>query len=104
MKNPSTALLPDFYFGSLEETQRLKVEADLLSDPELLLDYLDLKRAAESAPSVPMEPSASLWNKLAPKTKRRRLALLSFAVGAAAIVAFVILMFPSKQSQSDQVQ
>ena len=37
-------LLLPFYFGAIKEDERLLVEKELLTDSEILVDYLDLKR------------------------------------------------------------
>jgi hypothetical protein len=97
----NTRLMP-FYFGAVEENERLEIERELLSDPEVLLDYLDLKRKLEAAGTVPQAPSPFLWKRLAqnftPKQKR------AFAwIAAAAAAAFVSwTVFHSLQTTPDE--
>ena len=96
-------LLP-FYFGSIDDQERLKIEQKMLVDPEVLLDYLDLKRQMESAALVPQQPSRALWNRLQPKLSRRsRITIaLGFAVAVAAsiVLAFLILQKPAANETS----
>ena len=93
-------LLP-FYFGSIDDQDRLELEKQMLLDPEVLLDYLDLKRRIESAAPVPQEPSPAVWQRLRPKarlSRRSRITIaLGFAVAVAAsiVFAFLILQKPA---------
>ena len=82
-------LLP-FYFGSVSDEDRLIVERELLIDSEVLTDYLDLKRELEVASLSSHEPSASLWQRLKPKTQKQKRVLFSFSVGAAVAAGLLI--------------
>jgi hypothetical protein len=89
-------LLP-FYFGAIDDNERLKFEQQMLVDPEVLLDYLDLKRRIEGAAAVPQKPSPALWNRLVPKVRLSRKSKITLALGfavamaASIVVAFLIL-------------
>lgn len=89
MKSENRSILVPFYFGAIEDSARLTVERELLTDSELLVDYLDLKRELEAAFAVPEGPSAALWERLRPRTRaaRRRLAVAAIGVALAAGVA-----------------
>ncbi len=88
--NPSEEKLLSFYFGSTSEDDRYRIEQDLLTDPEALLNYLDLKRKIEQAELVPQVPSQKLWSRLRPQTisKRGKLISLGFGLAMAASIAF----------------
>jgi hypothetical protein len=88
-----------FYFGSLSEEERLKVERDLLTDVEVLTDYLDLKRDLEAAPLPSKQPSSALWERLKPKTVQRRRLYLSLSIGAAVAAGFALILFLQPQPQ-----
>lgn len=79
-------MLLDFYFGSIEDSKRLLLEKEMLNDPEVILDYFDLKRALESSPMVPQEPSVFLKNKIMAKIPRRKIWNYTLALTAAAVV------------------
>jgi hypothetical protein len=98
LKTQTNTLL-EFYFGSLEETQRLQIERDLLQDPELVLDYLDLKRKIEGANEVPQKPSPFLWQRLQPKTKKQK---WSYAAVAGLVAATVIGFYIFRSAPTDQ--
>jgi hypothetical protein len=85
-----TLLLP-FYFGSVNEEQRLAVERELLADPEALLDYLDLKRKIEAAQDI-SGPTPQLWARLNQKIRPYRKTVFSISVGAA-IAASLLLVW-----------
>lgn len=102
--NTKKLLLP-FYFGSVSEAERLHVEHDLLVDPEILTDYLDLKREIESANLAALVPSKSLWEKLKPKTQKQKRFYLSLSLGAAVAAGLVIIfIFKSRPTPTDFVQ
>ena len=86
MNTVTKETLMKFYFGSLEETQRLHIEKEMLKDPEILLDYLDLKRELEAAAIVPQQPSPFLWKRLAPAQKKK-VWIFTVATGLAAAAA-----------------
>jgi len=89
--NTKEMLLP-FYFGSLNEEQRLVIERQLLTDEETLVDYLDLKRSIEGAALEQQKPSVSLWQKLKPKEKKKFYISLAFGSAVAAgLLAFLLL-------------
>ncbi len=93
----SEVLLP-FYFGTLDESSRLLVERELLTDPEILVEYLDLKRALESAAPVP-QLSSNLWSRLRYHAKRPKPWLITFSVGAAlAAGVFLFVLFFKERS------
>ena len=89
MKAPTKNSLMEFYFGTLEESQRLQIEKELLQDPEVLLDYLDLKRKLEDAATVPQKPSPFLWRRLQPVTKRKT--FYAAAIAGLAVAGFACL-------------
>ena len=99
--NPNQNLV-SFYFGSLSDEARLTIEREMLTDPEVLLDYLDLKREIEGAAQVPQAPSPFVWQRLQAKMKVSRRAKISFAVGlgvAAAIAALFLLLHRSVDTE-----
>ncbi|PIT99472.1 MAG: hypothetical protein COT74_10760 [Bdellovibrionales bacterium CG10_big_fil_rev_8_21_14_0_10_45_34] len=89
-------LMLPFYFGSVTEAERLLVEREILGDPEVLIDYLDLKRKVEGADCVAAQPSPSLWKRLAPTTSKQKKAwlLLSLGTAAAACLTFLFVSRP----------
>lgn len=93
MNNQLKELLLPFYFGSLNETERVFVERELLSDVEVLVRYLDLKREVESAALLESQPSQKLWAKLrfGKPTSKKALFSLSLGVAAAAALAFILM-------------
>ena len=99
MKTQTRNSLVEFYFGTMEETRRLQIEKELLLDPEMLLDYLDLKRELESAAPVPHGPSPFLWRRLQPLTKKRKWQLAGFTALIAASFA-CLYIFASYKGQS----
>jgi hypothetical protein len=93
--------LLSFYFGALEEEQRLLVERELLTDSEILVDYLDLKRKLESAQEVPQVPSQKLWLQLREKLEPRKKMIFSLslvAAIAASVLLFSIFVYKSKSA------
>jgi len=101
------SLLVPFYFGSIEEAQRLEVERELLIDTEILVDYLDIKRKMEAAQEVPQFPSRKLWQKLSKQISERKRVLISFSVGlavAASLLLCTVFIFKSKQVDLPQSQ
>lgn len=87
--------LLSFYFGSVSDEDRLKIEREMLTDPEVLLDYLDLKREVEGAATVPQTPSPLVWQRLQSKTvisKRTKISLMIGLGVAAAIAALVVFL------------
>lgn len=94
--------LLSFYFGSLSDDDRLKIERQMLTDPEVLLDYLDLKREAEGAIEVPKFPSPAVWHRLRSKvvvSKRARFSL-ALGLGFAAALASLLFIFSQPKSES----
>ncbi len=93
--------LLSFYFGSVSDEQRLTIEREMLTDQEVLLDYLDLKREVEGAAGVPIAPSPLVWQRLQAKmvvSKRAKISLLVGASVAAAITALLILLQPKVET------
>jgi hypothetical protein len=92
-------LLLPFYFGSVNEEERLFIEREMLSDTEVLVDYLDLKRQVEAATPLATQPSPHLWERLRPKTPAQRRAWLSLSIGAALAtgLAFFFLLHSTTQ-------
>ncbi len=93
--------LENFYFGALEESDRLKIEQELLTDTETLVEYLDLKRKIEFAKEIPAMPSPSLWRRLQAEIKPRRKLILSLSL-AAGLAASVLIaaMFLSNKTET----
>ena len=102
-QNIKSLLLP-FHFGSIEENDRILVERELLTDSEILVDYLDLKRNLESAELIPSLPSKSVWLKLQERVqaKRKFIIPISFgaAVAASVLAAFIFFHQPSQETKS----
>lgn len=94
--------LTSFYFGALDEKDRLDVERELLSDPELLLDYLELKRSVEAAAPVPQTPSASFRRRLQAALPPRRRRVLQWAAGAAAALLLLWSAFHFSDHETDE--
>lgn len=83
-----------FYFGSCEEGDRLAMEKELLSDPEALVDFLDLKRRLEIAETLPQGPSPKVWRKLQSRWKAHPQKAVPLAFGIlVAACAMVLFMF-----------
>lgn len=98
-------LLLRFYFGSVGEEERLHVERELLSDPEALTEYLDLKRSLEAASLPAVAPSRALWEKLRPKTEKQKRFYLSLSLGAALAAGLALaFVFHSRPKPSALVQ
>jgi hypothetical protein len=96
----SKNLLP-FYFGSLDGQLRLDVEQKLLTDPEFLLDYLDLKRNLEAAETVPQAPSLQLWQRLSTRIPKRKYSYsLAFGLAIAASLVAIVFFFGQSRPQS----
>lgn len=89
--NTKKLLLP-FHFGSLSEEERLHVEQELLTDSEVLTDYLDLKRDLEASSLFMTAPSYSLWERLKPKTQKQKRFYLSLSIGAAVAAGLAIIV------------
>jgi hypothetical protein len=100
MESKTKSLLLPFYFGSIKDQDRMLVERELLSDSEMLIDYLDLKRSLEHAPMVPQQPSTALYQRLLPKTSKRKLVFWVASFGAAAAAAIVAVFFMSSNPSS----
>lgn len=105
-QNIKSLLLP-FHFGSIEDKDRMLVERELLTDSEILVDYLDLKRGLESAESVPQNPSKLVWARLQARAqaKKKFIIPISFgaAVAASVLAAFIFFHRPSQET-NQQVQ
>ncbi|HEX7675006.1 MAG TPA: hypothetical protein VF412_12585 [Bdellovibrio sp.] len=101
MKDKTKNSLVEFYFGTLEESQRLQIEKNLLLDPEMLLDYLDIKREIEDAELIPQQPSAFLWRRMQPLAKKKSF-YLTIAAGlvAATLACFYFIHTASVKNNS----
>ena len=98
--------LRSFYLGKSSEEERLQIEQQLLVDPVVLLDFLDLKRQLEGAETIPQKPSDFLWRKLSPafSTPKRKAIAIGFSLLAAASIcffAFSMLIKPKLVVDSD---
>lgn len=83
-----------FYFGSCEGEDRLAMERELLSDPESLVDFLDLKRRLEAAEALPQGPSLKVWKQLQSRWKAHPQKAVPLAFGILlAACAMVLFMF-----------
>lgn len=102
MNKKIKSLLLLFYFGSIEDTDRTLVERELLTDPEFLVDYLDLKRGIEAAEVFPAAPSETLWLKLQEKAQPKKKFLLSLSFGAAAVAIIFTAILVIKPASIDQ--
>lgn len=95
-----SSLLP-FYFGTLSEAERLKIEQSVLTDTEVLLDYLDLKRQMEAANPVVQQPSAALWRRLQTKIKTSPKTRFALILGISLAAAASLLLFFTTTQTSD---
>lgn len=89
--NKTKNSLTDFYFGTLPESELLAFEKELLTDPELLVEFLDFKRAAEGANTVPQKTSPFLWKRLQPMKYKKTYWVVAAGV-AAAVLACIYMM------------
>lgn len=108
MNSKNKSLLLPFYFGSVQEEERIKVERELLTDPELLLDYLDLKRKIEVAESIPTQVSNNVWLNLKYKMQAKKKFYWPMALGlvtAAVLAIWIVVDKPAKNpDQQPEVQ
>ncbi len=88
--------LLEFHFGLLDENQRLQLEKEMITDPEMLINYLDLKREVEGNALIPQQPSPFLWQRLQRVSVKKKSWFIAFAVGAVAatLACFYILAQP----------
>jgi hypothetical protein len=101
LKAPTKNSLVEFYFGTLADSQRLQIEKELLQDPEMLLDYLDLKRKLEDAAQVPQHPSPFLWRRLQPATKKKTLYVtVAASLAVATFACLYIFSTPKVENTS----
>ncbi|MBK9322705.1 MAG: hypothetical protein IPM97_07125 [Bdellovibrionaceae bacterium] len=102
-QNIKSLLLP-FHFGSIEDKDRTLVERELLTDSEILVDYLDLKRTLESAELLPHTPSKSVWLKLQERVQAKNKFIIPISFGAAIaasiLAAFIFFHKPSQETKS----
>jgi hypothetical protein len=96
-------LLLPFYFGSLNDQERIEVERALLTDLETLTDYLDLKRRLEASPLPASRPSRSLWERLMPRTQKQKRLYLSLSVGAALAAGLAIAFILHSRPKSTEL-
>lgn len=90
------SLFPLFHLGNISEENRILLERELLTDAEILVEYLDYKRKKESAELLPAGPSPFLWKKLSEKFILRKKYVLPVSFGAAAVAALVFIIFLMK--------
>ncbi|MBI2521855.1 MAG: hypothetical protein HYV97_15675 [Bdellovibrio sp.] len=93
MKQKTRSRLLSFYFGSIDEKERLLVERELLIDSEYLVEFLDLKRALEEAREIPQYPSNTLWHKLQLQMPSKKKLFLSLGFSLAACIALLTIAF-----------
>jgi hypothetical protein len=101
------SLLLPFHFGSIEDKDRIYVERELLTDSEVLVDYLDLKRSLESAELVPQAPSPSVGFKLQQQVQAKKRFIISISFGAAvaaSVLAAFIFLKQTSQETRPQIQ
>src|SRR5947209_5141220 len=96
-------LLMPFYFGSIGDRERLLVERNLLTDPETLVDYLEIKRKIESAETLPQSPSIKLWSKLKRQVSPRKKTMVSFSIGVAVAASVLVcwILFSSPKQRAE---
>lgn len=101
MNQKIKSLLLSFHFGAIEDKDRTLVERELLTDSEVLVDYLDLKRNLESAESIPQAPSRSVWLKLQMQVQAKKKIIIPISFGAAVaasvLAAFIFFHQPSQE-------
>ena len=98
--------LTEFHFGTLSERERLVIERQMLLDPELLVNYFDLKRELEFAPSVPQEPSADLWRRLRAQVRSKpkfflAISLLTAFASLAVVLVMSARLFPENAASPE---
>lgn len=102
--NTKKLLLP-FHLGSVNEEERLHIEQKILTDSEVLTDYLDLKREFEAASLAVTVPTNSLWENLTSKAQKQKRFYLSLSLGAAIAAGFaVIFILQTRSKPSDLIQ
>lgn len=105
MNQDIKSLLLSFHFGSIEDRDRTLVERELLTDSEVLVDYLDLKRNLESAELIPSSPSKSVWFKLQERVQARKKFIIPISFGAAvAASVLAAVIFFRQPSQETKLQ
>ena len=95
MNNYFKKLLLPFYFGSINDQDRLAIEQEMLCNEELLVDYFDLKRTIEIASSVPQLPSPSVFISLKALLPKHKKTWINLSIGAA-IAASILLFYTFK--------
>jgi|GEM_PF-2972164 len=86
-------LLAPFHFGSIDDGSRLAVEREMLADPEVLIEYFDLKRTYESARGLPQQPSPRLWKRLDRPWLGHGKTVLAWSFRIAIAASLVVLTF-----------
>ena len=97
------SLLLPFYFGSIKDDERTIIERELLTDSEILLDYLDIKRTIEHAELIPNSPSLEVWKNMRLKSASRRKLFLTLSLGAAAALVMVVTLVLFKKQLPEPV-
>lgn len=94
-KHPINSYLLPFYFGSIEDSDRLMIEKELLTNPDILLDFFDLKREIEAAQLIPQKPSYKVWDRLKKNIPPQKsyFLKLSLGMGIALIILCMSLFF-----------
>lgn len=96
-------LLLPFYFGSISEEERIHMERELLTDSEVLTDFLDLKRDLEAAGLIVNSPSENLWQNLKPKTIQQKRFYISLSLGAALAAGIAIIVLIQSQPKAREL-
>jgi hypothetical protein len=104
MKNQTKNLLFSFYFGSLDEKDRLTIERELLTNEEFLVDYLDLKRMLEDSALLSSSPSPGLWQKIKPQKSKGLWLSMSVGAIAASVLAFAVFFQAGENSSTELEQ
>jgi hypothetical protein len=94
-------LLLPFYFGAIAESDRLLVERELITDSEVLVDYLDLKRSLEAAETIP-STSGRTWSRLQSRLQPHRRLVISASLGAALAASISLAVFLHKPKTSEE--
>jgi hypothetical protein len=91
VKKMTKNLMLPFYFGSVSESDRLYLERELLTDSEVLVEYLDLKRSIEDASLPETSPSPQVWTRIQSLRGVSKKSWISISVGAVAVAALLLI-------------
>jgi hypothetical protein len=92
--------LLSFYAGDVSASVRLEIERQMLTDPEVLLDFFEIKREAERAECVPQVTSPQVWQRLHAHLPKSRRARWTWALSLGLAAALALLLFSKNQSVS----